>query len=388
MTRNNKLVLVSLFLWGIGEGLFVFIEALYLERLGATPVQVGLTLALANAAVLVSYLPAGWLSDRFDRKTNMVAGYLVGALAAFAMALAQDWRVLLVGLVLYAVSGFCIPAITSYVVREATPRERNRVVTTVFAGFSAGLVISPAIGGWLAEHWTMRGVFVVAGLAFLLASLTVALISRQPRPPAPPAMPAAWRALWGQAGVPRLAALLTLFFTVSHLGIPLAPNFLARAGYDLATLGALGSAHAAGAVLWGVLLGRLDERGTRGLLVGGAALVLHAGLLVALPPLPVVVMAFAMRGAIISVRSVAAARLAIEVDDHNLGITFGLLSSLQSGGMMLASWLAGILFARHPSFPLLATLIFLPPVLVALWHGERRRPLANPAIPPEPAESL
>ncbi|HBY98284.1 MAG TPA: hypothetical protein DEP84_30800, partial [Chloroflexi bacterium] len=175
MTRNNKLVLVSLLLWGIGEGLFVFIESLYLERLGATPVEVGMTLALASAAVLVSYLPAGWLSDRFNRKANMLAGYVVGALAAFVMALAHDWHTLLLGLVFYAVSGFCVPAITSYVVQEAAPRERNRVVTTVFVGYSAGLVISPAIGGWLAEHWTMRGVFVVSGAAFLLATATVSL---------------------------------------------------------------------------------------------------------------------------------------------------------------------------------------------------------------------
>src|SRR5690606_5955633 len=118
------LVLVSLILWGIGEGLFLFIEAVYLERLGATPVQVGATLALANVAVLLSYLPAGWLSDRFDRKINVLAGYFLGALAAFAMALATDWRALLVGLVLYSLSGFYIPALTSYVAQEAPAHQR------------------------------------------------------------------------------------------------------------------------------------------------------------------------------------------------------------------------------------------------------------------------
>ncbi|MCZ7570470.1 MAG: MFS transporter [Ardenticatenaceae bacterium] len=388
MTRNNKLVLVSLLLWGIGEGLFVFIESLYLERLGATPVEVGMTLALASAAVLVSYLPAGWLSDRFNRKANMLAGYVVGALAAFVMALAHDWHTLLLGLVFYAVSGFCVPAITSYVVQEAAPRERNRVVTTVFVGYSAGLVISPAIGGWLAEHWTMRGVFVVSGAAFLLATATVSLAAPQPRPPVAATMPAAWRALWGQPRVPRLAAVLMVFFIAAYMGFPLAPNFLARAGYDLAILGALGSVHAAGAVLWGVILGRLDERGTRGLLVGGAVLVLYAGLLVVVPPLPVIVMAFVLRGALISVRSVAAARLAVEVDDQSLGLTFGLLSSLQAGGMMIAAWLAGLLFARNPAFPLLATIIFLPPILLLLWRDERRAALARGPLAPEPAESL
>ncbi|HYN90127.1 MAG TPA: MFS transporter, partial [Ardenticatenaceae bacterium] len=371
-SRNNKRVLASLLLWGIGEGLFFFIQAVFLERLGANPVQVGFALALAQGAVLLSFLPAGWLSDRFDRKANMLGGYVLGAAASFAMAIAHDWRSLVVGLVLYAISGFCIPAITSYVAQEAAPRERNRILTTVFAGYSVGLVISPAVGGWLAEQWSIQGVFVVSGLAFVLATLTVISVDRQPRPETPLAMRAAWQQLWQQPGVPRLAFLLALFFVAASLGMPLAPNFLARAGYDLGDLGALGSVHAIGAVIWGLVLGRLDERGTRGLLLGGVALALYAAVLVLVPPWPVVVVAFLVRGAFHALRSVASARLAAGVPDTSLGLAFGLLSTILAGSLMVASWLAGLLFARGPTLPFLVSLAALPPVLLALWLNERR----------------
>ena len=41
--RDNRLILTSLFLWGSGEGLWIYIQPLYTKRLGASPVQIGLT---------------------------------------------------------------------------------------------------------------------------------------------------------------------------------------------------------------------------------------------------------------------------------------------------------------------------------------------------------
>ena len=41
LSRDNRLMALALFLWGMGEGLFIYIEPLALKGLGADPVQIG-----------------------------------------------------------------------------------------------------------------------------------------------------------------------------------------------------------------------------------------------------------------------------------------------------------------------------------------------------------
>ena len=45
MNRDLRLVSLALLFWGFGEGLFLFIQPLYIERLGANPVQIGSALS-------------------------------------------------------------------------------------------------------------------------------------------------------------------------------------------------------------------------------------------------------------------------------------------------------------------------------------------------------
>jgi len=41
MNRDIKLLTVSHVLWGVGEGLFLTLQPLYIQELGANPGQVG-----------------------------------------------------------------------------------------------------------------------------------------------------------------------------------------------------------------------------------------------------------------------------------------------------------------------------------------------------------
>ena len=50
MSRDNRRVAFALFLWGSGEGLFYYIQSLYIEALGANPVQIGTALSVAGMA--------------------------------------------------------------------------------------------------------------------------------------------------------------------------------------------------------------------------------------------------------------------------------------------------------------------------------------------------
>src|SRR5690554_2559439 len=99
-----------------------------------------------------------------------------------------------------------------------------------------------------------------------------------------------------------------------------------------------------------------------------------------IPPLPVIVLAFGLRGALHALRSVASARLGAEVDDGSLGLAFGLLSSIHASSLIIGAWLAGFLFEWNPLLPFLTTLLCLPPILLVLWRGERRAAVVR-AVP-------
>ena len=64
MSRDLILIIFSLMTWGIGEGMFLFFQAPYLEQLGADPLEIGRILGLVSTAMAVTHLPAGYLSDR------------------------------------------------------------------------------------------------------------------------------------------------------------------------------------------------------------------------------------------------------------------------------------------------------------------------------------
>src|SRR5258708_6083323 len=77
------------FVWGIGEGMFMIFEPIYLSQLGANPLQIGTILGAAGVAMLAAHIPAGYLADRIGRRPLLFASWILGLIATWMMALAQ-----------------------------------------------------------------------------------------------------------------------------------------------------------------------------------------------------------------------------------------------------------------------------------------------------------
>ena len=59
MNRDTRLIALAFLLWGVGEGLFLHVQPLYIRQLGANPVQIGGLLSAMSVVSAVSFLPAG-----------------------------------------------------------------------------------------------------------------------------------------------------------------------------------------------------------------------------------------------------------------------------------------------------------------------------------------
>ena len=356
LSRNNKLVFFSLALWGVGEGLWWYLLPIYLGSLGADPVQIGLVLSVGMVLMTVSFIPSGWLTDRFSRRLIMIGGWVMGLISILVLAAAQTWQQAIPGLVLYNLSAFNMPALNSYVTAEVKPgQDVRRVFTTVFSGFTLGMLISPAAGGWLADILGLRALFLLAAVAFAVSAVFILMIQDQPVQRASGSRVSS--SLFSSRPFVLLCGLFFLAFLFCHLGIPLAPNFLRDVrGVDLAAIGVLGSVNSLGALVLTIGLGRWPRSRTGGLVLAELSVASYSFLMLTASAFPVVALGFFMRGGVGALRQLGASRLGEMMPPQSMGLGFGIYSTVVNLAFTFSPYIAGQLYAVNPIFPFVASL--------------------------------
>ena len=307
-----------------------------------------------------------------------MGAWVLGPAAVVLMGFARTWQGLIPGLLLYAASAYCIPAINAYLAHAVGGRNLERTFTTVLAGYAAGGLISPAVGGWLAEVTTMRIVYFAAAAIFALSMFIVLRISPQPVPPRVE-RGRRYRSLLNRRFL-RFAALVWLAFVAMYVGFPLAPNFLADVrGWDVARIGTLGSFQALGMMLLTLLLGRLGDgghgretgpgRGARGLVVGQVLVWCSTLLLLMTGAFPALALAYLLRGAYQGCRSLAQARATALGGETERGLLLGATETTIAVAQVVAPYVAGRLYVSDPAYPFVVSLALVPVALLLIAIG-------------------
>ncbi len=390
LSRDNRLMALALFLWASGEGLFAYIQPIYVQQLGASPVQIGGVLSLAGLALVAAYLPGGILADRVRRKWVMLGGWGLGITGALLMAAARDWRGLIPAIMLYSFSAFCVPAISATIADAAGDVPLARVLTLTYAGYWAGSIVSPWVGGWLARLTSMRTVYVTAAVCFAISTWVMLRVTSQPVR----ARADIWQRPSG--AVMRSSVLLGVIvfaiFLAMYIGQPLAPNFLQNvAGWPVERIGLLGSLNALGVTLLAPALGRWAAASKlRGLLAAQTLVWASLGLLLigaqGLPGL--VLAAFFLRGGYSACRNLTSAHIAGLVSMENRGVAFGLSETAVASAQMAAPYIAGWLYAVQPTAPILAGLALIPMGMLLAPILNRQSSIAGHASDTKRAEVL
>jgi len=169
--RTLGLVFATILIDFVGFSVLIPVLPIYMERLGASSIEVGLILALYAAAQLV-FLPAwGWLSDRIGRRPVILMSLFGTVLSFLLLAAAPS-----VGMVYAArvLAGFFAASIgtAQAVVTDVTPPERRaQDMGLIGAAFGLGFVIGPALGGALSKIDPLAPFYGIA----LLASVNLIL---------------------------------------------------------------------------------------------------------------------------------------------------------------------------------------------------------------------
>src|ERR1044071_8394607 len=136
--RDLAIVAISAFIWGLGEGLFIFFLPLALLRWDSGAVLIGAVLSMIGVTMAVVQIPAGYFSDRFGPRPLIFASLILAIASAIVMAAARSLPFFVAGLLAYACTSFISAPMNSYVTSLRGSWSVQRAVTFRAAAFQVG----------------------------------------------------------------------------------------------------------------------------------------------------------------------------------------------------------------------------------------------------------
>jgi ENTS family enterobactin (siderophore) exporter len=360
--RNGQLLFLATLLNGLAEGLWRYILPVHVGELGATPSQIGLVLSLSSVSMVLSYLPVGVLSDRISRRSLLISSRGVMAAGALAMAMARGWKGIMPGLSLFYFGWFSYPVISGYLAQVYRKDNPAAAFTSIFAGYSIGLIITPSVGGAIAGQRGMPMTFMLSAALLLVSAFPVFFL--EPQRPGSPTPLSAYRELFSHQILRGFILYVAALATLLYAGQVLAPNFLQDvAGLGLAEIGSLGTAASAGTAAFNFLLGRVRPRRALQLIMGGMTLSIL--MLVALPGTNLVWVCYLLFGLVGTVSFLSAGLMAPWVPARTTGLAYAIQGLTMVISMVLGPAAAGLLYDRSPFLPFFTVAIGL--MVFMIW---------------------
>jgi MFS family permease len=366
VTRDLRLVGLSLATWGTGEGLFFIFLPLYLRQLGAEPAKIGTVLGLSSAAMAVSLIPAGALADHFGRRALMIAGWVIGVVCGGVMFLAGSLPLFVVAVVAYGFTGFVLSPLNSYVISARGSYTPARALGFVGSLYHAGAIVGAGVGGWIGQAVGLRYVFLVATALFVVSTAVVLFARHQPVET--PLAGQRYQPLLRNTAFGRFLLITAVAVFALYLGTPLAPNYLQEVhSVPLRTIGAFGSLMEVGIVLFNLALPRVGPRS--GLLI--AHLLLALGLLSLWRGGGVAWfgLGYLLVGAFRTARLLLVAQADMYLPRAQIGLAYGVLDTVATAMMVIAAPIAGWLFGLNPDAPFRAGLLLAAASLLVQARG-------------------
>lgn len=167
MTGAEKRSLAALmpvsFIDMIGFSMLLPLIPFYAERFGASYWVIGALIGAYALAELATAPFWGRASDLLGRRRLILTGILVSAAAYVLFGLATSVAVLFASRFIQGVGGGKVSAVQAYVSDSVRPEVRAQAIGWHTAATSAGVIIGPAFGSWMAGiHQSAPGLFAAA----------------------------------------------------------------------------------------------------------------------------------------------------------------------------------------------------------------------------------
>jgi MFS family permease len=345
LNRNFVRVAAALLIWGIGEGMFYVFQSLYLQEWGADPVTIGAVLSGVGIAMAVSFIPAGYFSDRYGPKPVMLASWGIALVATIIMALAPSLPVFIVGALIYGLTGFVSAPLMAYVSRMRGSLEVGRAMTLTSASFQTGMIIGPALGGVIATHFGLAMNYRLAILIFILSSAVIYFI--EPLSPVDHHESEKQESIWKNNKYLIFVGLFFVTMVMLYLPQPFTPNYLQnQKGLNFEIYGQLASIGSLGVVVFALAFGGLQP--TFAFLVGQMFMSLFVVFMWKGESQLLFGLGYFFIGGYRLCATMSMAVVKSMVRASQVGLAFGLISTANSLTVIVSPLLAGVLYKAGP----------------------------------------
>lgn len=359
--RSFIRVAIALFVWGIGEGMFYVFQSIYLQQWGADPVTIGMVLSGVGITMAISFIPAGYLSDRFGPKPVMLSSWAIALLATCLMATAPSLPVFIIGTLVYGFTGFVSAPLMAYASRMRGNLEVGRALTLVSASFQTGMVIGPALGGIIAARFGLVMNYRLAILVFIVSSAIIFFI--KDLPPIKHIETEKQESVWKNT---RYMSFIGLFFVTMvflYLPQPLTNNYLQNEkGLSFEIIGQLASAGSLGVVIFALVFGGLKP--DFAFYIGQVSVSLFVILMWKGNHPGWFALGYFFVGGYRLCATMTMAIVKSMVRSSQLGLAFGLISTANSITVIVSPLLAGFLYQTQPELIYKVSLIAISVVFL------------------------
>ena len=402
MGRDTTILVWVWFVWGIGAGLWSYFWPVYLSRLGADSVAVGLVVGVGSLVATLVYLPGGLVAQLGHTKWQMVTQHSIAAITTGSFGLAGVWWHVLPGVALANFGAIFSPGTNSYIARAA---DADRVpVPSIYTALGtaqfATMTLSPPLGGLIADRFGMAALFPLVFVCYAVGVCGMCLVRAHPVAPSDGAAQAreqveggatnpsaasasasaeergaasARRRAWtagvgaydGLLRLPKVRLLLVhslVVYTGAHLALSFVPLYLReRYAYDATHIGWAGSAASAGAATLLLLIERLRRRrgAVLAMWLSTGLIALHLLATVISPFLPLQLASFYCRGGFQTAATLTTVILAAAVPRGSLGPAVAVFATVAGLAAIGAPPLGGALYAWAPMAPFIAGTVLL-----------------------------
>ncbi|GAC1483563.1 MAG: hypothetical protein PVSMB9_09380 [Candidatus Dormibacteria bacterium] len=369
---------------GLGAGPFVAFGAIYQRQLGASAVEIGLLAAIAMVVATLVMLPGTRLAEAHSLRKTIIAGWIIAIPAPLFFAIAPHWGWTAIGMIFLQASVINAPAISVYLT-IGVPRDRIALVmTTVMSAYSIGLIASSLLTGWLAQVAPLFALFWASFAFYCLAAVCITFLPEKQQPERTSAA-VSYRDLLRFPAYTVLLGLFTLATVIIFVPWTFTALYARDFGHvDNLWIGVLMAGLYVGSVLLGLCLGRL--RRSLGsvviVLLFEAAYVISAILLLWSMALPVLLLAFFLRGAFWSFRHVMTAVIGEVLPDAAMAKGYGLFALVTGAAAALAYPLGGWMYGMQAGMPFWSSALLMGVAMVATvlvrayFHANYLRPVA------------
>jgi MFS family permease len=369
-------VAIAMFIWGLGEGLFIYFYPLSLQRWDMPPVQIGFVLSMIGVIMAMVQVPAGYLSDRFGTRPLIRAGLILGVVCALIMGFSTTRPVFVAGLMAYSLTSFVVAPMNSYITRLRGGWSVQRALTFVSAFMLAGGIAGPMLGGWIAETAGLTVVFRYSAGLFLVSSVVI-FFARRPGLQTTPE--ASLHIQLPPLANPRFVGLLMIvFFTLFALNIPtqLASLYLQNVHHlSIQQIGMTGTIASLGMAVIMFALGSLPA--PAGMLVGQLLVAAFSLLMWRGQNTAAFFTGYLFAGGARLYRSMTLAFARPLVKAGDIGFAYGLVETGNALAVILAPLAAGFLYSYKPEAVFIVGLAAIAITIVMNLLLSREKPGLN-----------